>query len=578
MNPDSYDSTFFLILRRMRAPLITLILVYAISVLGLTLIPGVNDQGQPVRMSFFHAFYFMSYTATTIGFGETPHVFTEPQRLWVTLCIYLSVIGWAYSIGTLLTLLQDQNFRNSVRLQRFARTVQRLHEPFYLVCGYGETGRLICGALDQTGLRAVVVELNAVKVGQLELDGYQIDVPALAADAGQPEILKLAGLTHPRCQGVLALTNDDSANLAIAIAARLLAPGLPALCRAETAETATNMASFGTRHIINPFEKFGRYLALALHAPAAYHLLAWLTGLPGTVIQRHRDPPRGQWLLCGYGRFGKVLVSALEREDIPVTVIDHAPPSDSGRRWVRGDGTGIPALLEAGVQQAVGIIACTNSDVNNLSIVVTARELNPRLFVVLRQNLQANQALFAAFESDVTVVPSQIIGRECLAVLTTPLLVPFLSQIKERGESWSYTLLEQLTERFGWETPTVWSVRAAAAEAPALLHRLQTTDHTVPLGNLLRNPHDRDQPLECRALYLTREDESTVLLPHAHTPIQAGDSLLLVGRDGARQDLDLILNNENTLDYVLSGREIPGGWIWERLTGGRAHKIAAGER
>ena len=577
MNPDTHDSTFFLILRRMRAPLITLILVYAISVLGLTLIPGVNDQGQPVRMSFFHAFYFMSYTATTIGFGETPHVFTEPQRLWVTLCIYLSVIGWAYSIGTLLALLQDQNFRSAVRLQRFARAIQRLREPFYLVCGYGETGRLICGALDQTGLRAVVIELNEIKVGRLELDGYQIDIPALAADAGQPEILKLAGLTHPRCRGVLALTNDDSANLAIAITTRLLAPGLPALCRAETAETATNMASFGTRHIINPFEKFGRYLALALHAPAAYHLLAWLTGLPGTVIKRHRDPPRGHWVLCGYGRFGKVLVSALEREDIPVTVIDHAPPSDSGRRWVRGDGTGIPALLEAGVQQAVGIIACTNSDVNNLSIVVTARELNPQLFVVLRQNLQANQALFAAFESDVTVVPSQIIGRECLAVLTTPLLVPFLTQIKERGESWSYTLLEQLTERFGWETPTVWSVHVTAAEAPALSSRLRFADPAVALGDLLRNPHDRDQPLECRALYLTRMDESTVLLPHAHAAVQTGDSLLLVGRDSARQDLELTLNNENTLDYVLSGREIPGGWVWEWLTSRRAREMVAGD-
>ena len=129
MNPDTYDSTFFLILRRMRAPLITLILVYAISVLGLTLIPGVDDQGQPVRLSFFHAFYFMSYTATTIGFGEVPYEFSDPQRLWVTLCIYLSVIGWAYSIGTLLTLLQDQNFRSAVRLQRFARAIQRLREP-----------------------------------------------------------------------------------------------------------------------------------------------------------------------------------------------------------------------------------------------------------------------------------------------------------------------------------------------------------------------------------------------------------------------------------------------------------------
>src|SRR5690606_11952322 len=107
-----------------------------------------------------------------------------------------------------------------------------------------------------------------------------------------PEKLRLAGLTHRYCRGVIALTNDDAANLAVAISARLLAPNLPVLARAETRDTAANMLSFNTQHVINPFQKFGDYLSLAMHAPAAYHLLVWLTGLPGTTIIRHRDPPR----------------------------------------------------------------------------------------------------------------------------------------------------------------------------------------------------------------------------------------------------------------------------------------------
>ena len=56
----------------------------------------------------------MSYTATTIGFGELPYAFTDAQRLWVTATIYLTVIGWAYAIGSLLTLLQDRAFRQAV--------------------------------------------------------------------------------------------------------------------------------------------------------------------------------------------------------------------------------------------------------------------------------------------------------------------------------------------------------------------------------------------------------------------------------------------------------------------------------
>lgn len=77
-------STIFLVLRRLRLPLIALILIYAVAVLGLTLVPGVDDQGRPWKMSFFHAFYFMTYTATSIGFGETPYPFSNAQRMWVT--------------------------------------------------------------------------------------------------------------------------------------------------------------------------------------------------------------------------------------------------------------------------------------------------------------------------------------------------------------------------------------------------------------------------------------------------------------------------------------------------------------
>ena len=50
------SATLFLILRRMRAPLITLIIIFTVSVFGLTLIPGQDADGQPYRMGFFDAF------------------------------------------------------------------------------------------------------------------------------------------------------------------------------------------------------------------------------------------------------------------------------------------------------------------------------------------------------------------------------------------------------------------------------------------------------------------------------------------------------------------------------------------
>jgi hypothetical protein len=91
---SAFSKVFFLFFRRMRAPLIVLILTYSISVIGLVLIPGVDEAGNPWRFDFFHAFYFVSFMGSTIGFGEIPHAFTAGQRLWVSFCIFFTVLGW----------------------------------------------------------------------------------------------------------------------------------------------------------------------------------------------------------------------------------------------------------------------------------------------------------------------------------------------------------------------------------------------------------------------------------------------------------------------------------------------------
>ena len=178
VGPQSSEAVF-LVLRRMRVPLIVLLTLFAISVLGLTLIPGTNPDGTPWRMGFFDAFYFMSYTATTIGYGELPQAFNDAQRMWVTLSIYLSVIGWAYAIGALLSLVQSRPFRQAIAVTRFQRSVRNLREPFWLMAGHGHTGDMLGTWLDDLGKRFVVVDVRDDAVDALDLGTYTADVPAI---------------------------------------------------------------------------------------------------------------------------------------------------------------------------------------------------------------------------------------------------------------------------------------------------------------------------------------------------------------------------------------------------------------
>ena len=124
------DQIIWIVLKRLRLPFLVIITAFAISMTGLLLIPGMDANGHPYKMSFFDAFYFVSYMATTIGFGEAPYSFTYPQRIWVSAMIYLTVIGWFYGIGTIISLVQDETLKKAINKNRFRKTVKDLTEPF----------------------------------------------------------------------------------------------------------------------------------------------------------------------------------------------------------------------------------------------------------------------------------------------------------------------------------------------------------------------------------------------------------------------------------------------------------------
>jgi voltage-gated potassium channel len=557
-------ATIFLILRRMRWPLIALIVIFAVSTFGLTLIPGEDAQGNPTRMGFFHAFYVMSYTATTIGFGELPHPFTDAQRLWVTVIFYLSVVGWAYTIGSLLTLLQDRTFRRALALQTFTRKVARLRDPFLIIAGYGQTGRLLGRTFDSLGRQFVVIDASEETIESLDLDAYQADVPGLAADARNPDHLGIAGLGHFACEAVLAMTNDDEVNLAVAMTVALLRPDLPVVARTVSPSVEHRMRAFGTPTVVNPFDRFGDHLRLALRAPATYQLMMWLLSGPGGKLpHRGRPPTQGRWVLCGYGRFGQKLADDLRAEGLTVTAVD--PAADpNGPNMVVGDASDPQVLSRADLRDAVGFVAGTDNDTTNLSLVAAARRINPDLFVAARQNRPANAALFEAMRLDALLVLADVVAHEVYAKLSTPLLWRFLEDVPKQTDDWAARVIDRLRGRCGRELRTLWTQRLSATLSPAVARWLATGE--ARLGDLLRRPENRDRPLAAVVLLIKRGEDEYVLTPDDDFVLADGDELLLAGEPVARRALDTTLRVEGTLEFVVTGEQTSQSWIWRRLS------------
>ena len=567
------SAPIFLIMRRMRTPLIVLIVIFAISTLGLTLIPGQDAQGRPWRMGFFDAFYVMSYTASTIGFGEIPYPFSYSQRMWLTISLFLTVVGWAYAIGSLLALIQDRGFRQALALQHFTRKVERMREPFLLIAGYGRTGELLARSLDGLGRRFVVVDRDDGRIADLDLDSYYADVPGLVADAGDPGYLAVAGLDNPSCEGVVALTDDEEANLAVVQTAALLRPDLPVITRAVSPAMAERMRAFGTPTVVNPFDRFGDHLRIALRAPASYQLMTWLESGPGAPLPPRGSPPsHGHWVICGYGRFGREVTDDLRMEGLDVTVVEPAPtdaaPAVDRPETVVGYGYEPGVLARAGIERAAGFVAGTDNDTTNLSLIAAARRANPALFVAARQNKAASAPLFAAVGVDSMLVPADVVAHEVYAQLSTPLMWRFLQEVPRREDAWAAAVVDRLTQRCGAHLEAVWKVRLTAAEAPALPGWLAGPG--ALLGDLMRNPDGRDEPLPAVPLLLARAgdvDGADVLLaPDDGVELAPGDELLFVGRSSARRLLDATLLIDATREYVVHGRHVPASWVWRKLT------------
>ena len=557
------SATIFLVMRRMRAPLIVLIVIFAISTLGLTLIPGRDTEGNPWRMGFFDAFYVMSYTASTIGFGEIPYSFTYNQRMWVTISIYLTVVGWAYAIGSLLALVQERSFRQALALQHFTRKVRRLSEPFLLIAGYGQTGELLARSLDALGRRFVVIDSDGGRIDDLYLDAYHADVPGLVGDAGDPGHLAVAGLGHACCEGVLAITDNDEANLAVTQAAALLRPDLPVITRTVAPAMAARMCVFGNPTVVNPFDRFGDHLRLALRAPASYQLLTWLESGPGAPLPKRGDPPsQGHWIVCGYGRFGREVTHDLRAEGHDVTIIEPDEAADDPDAIV-GRGYEPHVLAEAGIDRAAGFVAGTDNDTTNLSLVAAAQRVNREMFVAARQNRPASAPLFAALELDALLVPAEVVAHEVYAQLSTPLLWRFVQELPARGNDWADSLIGRLTNLCGKHLQSLWRVRLSSSEAPAL--RGVFAQEPLRLGDLLRSPDDRDERLHAVVLLVARANEVHLAPPDEFT-LDADDELLLVGAPAARRLLDSTLLVDPVREYVLHDRHVPSSWVWRLIT------------
>jgi voltage-gated potassium channel len=223
-----------------------------------------------------------------------------------------------------------------------------------------------------------------------------------------------------------------------------------------TAQTVTTVG-FGD---ITPKTPFGRTFATVFMLVGVGVVLYALTATVQSIVQsqlvatfgqrrlsRKMSKLRNHFIICGAGRVGSHLVrNLLGREDTLIVIERDAQKvaelTELGVTVLVRDATLEETLREAGVEHALGLAACLPDDADNVYVVLTARDLNPRLHIVARAAEEQAESKLIRAGANRVVAPTIIGGHRMAVALTKPAVGDFIDSITANKLNLGFEQLE----------------------------------------------------------------------------------------------------------------------------------------
>lgn len=137
------------------------------------------------------------------------------------------------------------------------------------------------------------------------------------------------------------------------------------------------------------------------------------------------------FIICGYGRIGEIISKELVAENIPFVVIEEdSNKIDQMEKdqviYLNKDATSDDALRKAGIAHAKGLVAAVQSDADNVFITLSAKGLQPDIFVLARASDEKNQEKLVRAGANRVVSPYLLGGRRMAQILKSPTVVDFI--------------------------------------------------------------------------------------------------------------------------------------------------------
>ena len=227
---------------------------------------------------------------------------------------------------------------------------------------------------------------------------------------------------------------------------------------------------------------------------------------------------KNHYIICGFGRLGKIICRELKASNTPIVVIDNNPENrqvleDEGIPYINDDATVEDVLIEAGIERAKGLVSVVASDADNVFITMTARGLNPSLFILARADEERTEKKLIRAGADRVVMPYLIGGQRMAQTILKPAVTDFLE-------------LTVHNRQIGLE-----------------MGELEVSENSKLDGVTLIDSGIR-QEMDVIIVAISKKSGEMKFNPSSQTRIEAGDTLISLGKSEDLRKLAQILSPE----------------------------------
>ncbi|MBW2620825.1 MAG: potassium channel protein [Deltaproteobacteria bacterium] len=240
-----------------------------------------------------------------------------------------------------------------------------------------------------------------------------------------------------------------------------------------------------------------------------------------TILGRRRldkkiDRLKNHYIICGYGRIGKVLCKMLLRKPFDLVVVEKdpelIPEMDADKiLYVSGDATNEENLIKAGIQRAKGLIAALATDTENVFLVLTARQLNPDLYIIARASRNESKTKLQAAGANKVELPYDMGAVSMAQRIIRPTVTSFLEL-------------------------------AFAHKRKDIQMEEMPVSSSSDLVNVMLKDSGIRQQFNLIIIAIKKLDGNMLFNPSFETVIEGGDTVIAVGQENNLQQLEKILN------------------------------------